>query len=119
MKVGIIQVEHPRSVLFGLLGTDLAFGAFEPLFAELLQPGVPLFHQHGAHKFIRIDNAVRIVVEPDAHDRDELPGLSRSAGGYAPCFPQIECGVVVRYVAAYELPVGIVTAFEIRECYGA
>ena len=45
---------------------SLAFGPFEPLFAELLQTRVTVFHQHRIDKHIGIYDAFGVVVEADA-----------------------------------------------------
>ena len=49
-----------------LLVVGLAFGPFEPLFAELLQTRVTVFHQHRIDKHIGIYDAFGVVVEADA-----------------------------------------------------
>ena len=47
------------------LVVGLAFGPFEPLFAELLQARVTVFHQHRIDKHIGIYDAFGVVVKTD------------------------------------------------------
>ena len=35
-EVSVVHIQYPRIVLFSLLLVRLAFGAFEPFFAEIL-----------------------------------------------------------------------------------
>ncbi len=80
---------------------DLAFGALEPLLAELLQTGIAVLHQHRVDQHVGIDNPFGVVVEADA-----VVGLERAAHAVEsrcdPDFPPVGCGVLTHLVDAEE-----------------
>ena len=99
-EVSVVHIQHPRVVLFSLFFAHLAFGAFEPCFAELLQSGMLFFHQHGVDQHIRINGPVGIVVETDAVYGLQHPAVDIADPLCCPYLPPIGSGVLAGFVQA-------------------
>lgn len=118
-QIGLVAVEHPGVVaVFALLLALLAFRALEPLLDVLPEARFLLFQQHRIQQFVGIDDAVGIVVEAQAKDRDQdpaadVPGLLRR-----PVLVPVDGGVLRRSILADEHVVRLVAVADRRTGYG-